>query len=103
MNWLILIMPISTSMLNCAISFGKRRAGQLFYTNRSAQYQREACLTVEAPKDLPTEEDKKRLAYLQRRFVFTTVDKAGNNICIMCKKHYSATLCITVILVPSPS
>ena len=31
-------MPLSTSVLNCAISFGKRRAGQLFYTNRSAQY-----------------------------------------------------------------
>ena len=30
-SWLILIMPLSTSMLNCAISFGKRRAGGLFY------------------------------------------------------------------------
>ena len=39
MSWLILIMPLSTSMLNCAISFGKRRAGELFYSNRSAQYQ----------------------------------------------------------------
>ena len=48
-------------------------------------------LTVETPKDLPTEEDKKRLAYLQRRFVFTTIDKAGNNFCVMCKKHYIAT------------
>ena len=61
MNWLILTMPLSTSMLNCAISLGregpgscftttsllsvklchqfrKRRAGELFYTNRSAQY-----------------------------------------------------------------
>ena len=36
MSWLILIMPLSTSMLNCAISFGKRKAGQLFYSNRSA-------------------------------------------------------------------
>ena len=35
MSWLILIMPLSTSMLNCAISFGKRRAGELFYSNRS--------------------------------------------------------------------
>ena len=26
-SWLIRIMPLSTSMLNCAISFGKRRAG----------------------------------------------------------------------------
>ena len=25
-------------MLNCAISFGKRRAGELFHSNRSAQY-----------------------------------------------------------------
>ena len=62
MNWLILIMPLSMSMLNRAISlgregpgicfttngllsvklchqFGKKRAGELFYTNRSAQYQ----------------------------------------------------------------
>ena len=36
MSWLILIMPLSTSMLNCAISFGKRRAGELFHSNRSA-------------------------------------------------------------------
>ena len=36
MSWLILIMPLSTSMLNCAISFGKRRAGELFYSYRSA-------------------------------------------------------------------
>ena len=36
MSWLILIMPLSTSTLNCAISFGKRRAGELFYSNRSA-------------------------------------------------------------------
>ena len=36
MSWLILIMPLSTAMLNCAISFGKRRAGELFYSNRSA-------------------------------------------------------------------
>ena len=36
MSWLILIMPLSTSMLNCAISFGKRRAGELFYSNWSA-------------------------------------------------------------------
>ena len=35
-SWLILIMPLSTSMLNCAISFGKRRAGEFFYSNRSA-------------------------------------------------------------------
>ena len=62
----------------------------------------ETGLTVGAPKDLSTEEDKHRLAYLQRRFVFTTVDKTGNNICIMCKKYYSATLCITVFLIPSP-
>ena len=39
----------------------------------------ETGLTVEAPKDLPTEEDKKRLAYLQRRFVLTTIDKADND------------------------
>ena len=38
MSWLILIMPLSISMLNCAISFGKRRAGELFYNDRSAQY-----------------------------------------------------------------
>ena len=37
MSWLILIMPLSMSMLNCAISFRKRRAGELFYNNRSAQ------------------------------------------------------------------
>ena len=37
MSWLILTMPLSMSMLNCAISFGKRRAGELFYSNRSAQ------------------------------------------------------------------
>ena len=36
MSWLILIMPLSRSMLNCAISFGKRRAGELFYSNWSA-------------------------------------------------------------------
>ena len=36
MSWLILIMLLSTSMLNCAISFGKRRAGELFHSNRSA-------------------------------------------------------------------
>ena len=35
MSWLILIM--SVLVLNCAISFGKRRAGELFYNNRSAQ------------------------------------------------------------------
>ena len=61
MNWLILITPLSTCMLNCAINlgragprscftttgllsvklchqFGKRRAGDLFYNNRSAQW-----------------------------------------------------------------
>ena len=37
MSWLILITPLSMSMENCAISFGKRRAGELFYNNRSAQ------------------------------------------------------------------
>ena len=37
MSWLILIMPLSMSILNCAISFGKRRAGELFYNIRSAQ------------------------------------------------------------------
>ena len=36
MSWLILIMPLSMLVLNCAISFGKRRAGELFYSNRSA-------------------------------------------------------------------
>ena len=35
MSWLILIMPLSTSMLNCAISFWKRRARELFHSNRS--------------------------------------------------------------------
>ena len=37
MSWLILIMPLSMLMLNCAISFGKGRAGELFYNDRSAQ------------------------------------------------------------------
>ena len=70
MSWLILIMPLSTSMVNCAISlgskgpgsyftttgllsvklcqqFGKRRAGDVFYTNPSAQYQAVPSVWVE--------------------------------------------------------
>jgi hypothetical protein len=35
-----------------------------------------------------TEEDLKRLTYMHKHFVITTVDKAGNNFCIVCKKHY---------------
>mmetsp|Transcript_39732 Transcript_39732/g.75968 ORF Transcript_39732/g.75968 Transcript_39732/m.75968 type:complete len:279 (+) Transcript_39732:384-1220(+) len=36
----------------------------------------------------PTEDDMKRLAYIQRHFVISTIDKAANNFYIMCKKHY---------------
>ena len=32
MNWLILIMPLSTSMLNCAISLGRELPGSCFTT-----------------------------------------------------------------------
>lgn len=45
-------------------------------------------LAAEAPTNVVTDADKKRLGYLHKHFVFTTVDKAGNNFCIMCKKHY---------------
>ena len=37
MSWLILVMPLSMSMCNCAIRSGKRRTGELFYNNRSAE------------------------------------------------------------------
>ena len=42
-------------------------------------------LTMGAPKDLSTEEDKNRLAHLQRRFRLYSMDLTGNNICLMCK------------------
>ena len=32
MNWPILIMPLSTSMLNCAISLGREGSGSCFAT-----------------------------------------------------------------------
>ena len=37
---------------------------------------------------LPSENDLQQLYYIKRHFVITTVDKAENNFCIMCKKHY---------------
>ena len=35
-----------------------------------------------------TEEDLKRLTYMHKHFIFTTVEKAGNTFCIVCKKHH---------------
>jgi hypothetical protein len=39
-------------------------------------------------KPLLSKTDMHRLHALQRVFAFTTIDKAGNNFCVVCKKHY---------------
>ena len=39
-------------------------------------------------KTLLSKTDMHRLHSLQRVFAFTTIDKAGNNFCVVCKKHY---------------
>jgi hypothetical protein len=44
-------------------------------------------------KPLLSKTDLHRLHALQRVFAFTTIDKAGNNFCIVCKKHY-VELCL---------
>ena len=36
----------------------------------------------------PSKEDQKQLSFIHRHFVITTVDKAENNFCIICKKLY---------------
>jgi len=40
------------------------------------------------PRFHPQQEAKAKLRWLQRHMVFTTVDKASNNFCVVCKKHY---------------
>ncbi len=51
-------------------------------------------IVAEATTNAVTDADKKRLAFPHKRFVFTTVDKAGNNCCIMCKTLY-VQACLT--------
>lgn len=36
----------------------------------------------------PIDDGMKRLAYLQRHFAIDISDKAVNNLCIMCNKHF---------------
>ena len=43
---------------------------------------------IPVSNQLPSENDLQQLSYVHRHFVITTVDKAENNFCIMCKKHY---------------
>ena len=38
--------------------------------------------------DVYMENNLTRLSFMHKHFVITTVDKAGNNVCIVCKKHY---------------
>ena len=61
-----------------------------FVLSRSRDLVRENDLdnATTAPDLLPSENDLKQLHYLHEHFVITTVDKAENNFCIMCKKFY---------------
>ena len=43
---------------------------------------------IPVSNQLQSENDLQQLSYVHRHFVITTVDKAENNFCIMCKKHY---------------
>ena len=44
--------------------------------------------SIPASNLLPSNIDLEQLSYIQRHFIITTVDKADNIFCIMCKKHY---------------